>query len=133
MAQHVLFDAGRVDDRRIQIKQGFAVGKVKRRFGVNLSPDEHVFGRQTDLFVAVADVGLDGVHDFLFRKINLRIQIGHAELAAASATCGHFNHAKSRAFVGNQQSFAFLGMADFDFARQFFAVDCFVKQRHRVG
>ena len=53
VTQHVLLDARRVHDVRIEIDEGFAIREVERRVRVNLSPDEHVFGGERDLLVAV--------------------------------------------------------------------------------
>ena len=50
---------------REQIEQRFAVGEIERRVGVHLAPDEHVFGRQRDLLVAVAHVGAHGGQDLV--------------------------------------------------------------------
>src|SRR5262249_40019070 len=101
--------------------------------GVYLSPDEHVFGGQADLFVAFAHVGAYGGHNLLFRKINLRVPIGDAEFAAAAAAGRHFDHAGSGAFVGNEQRLTLCRVTDLDLARQFFAVDRFAEEGHRLA
>src|SRR6185503_4712082 len=96
----------RVHDVGIKIHQCFAVREIERRVSVDLAPDEHVFGRKRDLLVAVSDVRAYRVHDLVFWKIDLRIQIGHAKLAATSAASGHLDDAERRARVGKEYSLA---------------------------
>ena len=112
MAQHVLLDARRVHDVRIKIDEGLAVWKIKRRIGVDLTPDEHVFRREGDLLVAVAHVSAHRFHDSVFRQIDLRIQIRNAELAAAAAARGHFDDTERRSRVGKKNRVAFDWMFD---------------------
>src|SRR5215510_9121856 len=132
VTQDVLFDAGRVDHRRIKVEQRVAVREVERRVRVYLSPNEHVFGGQADLFVAVANVGANGGHYLFFRKVDLRVQVGDAEFAAASAARGHLYHAEGSALVGHEQRLTLLRVADLDLAQQFFAVNRLAEDRHRV-
>src|SRR6476661_5536357 len=82
VAQHMLFDTGRIDDIAIQVEQSFAVRKIERRVRVYLTPDKHVLGRQTDLFVPVSDIRSDGVHDLVLWQVDLWIQIGNAKFAS---------------------------------------------------
>src|SRR6185369_7324848 len=106
VAEHVLLDPRRVDDVSVKIDKRFAIRKVERRVGVNLTPDEHVFGGERDLLVAFANIGAHGFHDLLFWKIDLRIQIRKTELAAATAAGGHLDHTKRRTLIGEDDAFA---------------------------
>src|SRR5262249_46231662 len=99
---------------------------------MHLSPYEHIFSGQADLFVAFAHIGAHGGHDFFFREIDLRIQIGHADFAAAAAAGGHLDHTEGGAFIGHEQRFTLFRMADLDLARQLIAVDRLAEDRHRV-
>ena len=123
VAQHVLLDAGRFDDRRIQIQQRFAVGEEEGRAGLHLAPDEHVFGGERNLLVALRHVRAHAHHDFFFRHVNLRVEVGHAELAAAPAARGHLDHAESCPSVGHQDAVARSRVGDVGLARQSFAPD----------
>ena len=110
VAEHVLFDAGRLDDLRVKVEQRFAVREVERRVGVHLPPDEHVLGGQRDLLVAVAHVGADGIHDLVLRHVDLRVEIRQAELAAPAAPGGHLDDAERRALVGKDDALAIVRM-----------------------
>ena len=100
---------------------------------MHLSPDEHVFGGERDLLVAVADVGAHRFHDLVFGKIDLRVQIRHAKLATTPAAGGHLDYAKRRARVGKQDPVAVDRMFDFNSSRQFFALNRFAEKFERVG
>ena len=106
MTEHVLFDARRIDDVGVQIDEGLAVREVERCRRVDLTPDEHVFGGQRNLRVAVPDVRANGRHDLLLGEIDLWIQVWHAELTATSAPGGHLDDAEGRPLVGEDDLLA---------------------------
>ena len=99
---------------------------------MHLPPDKHVFGGKRNLLVAVSDVGADGIHDLVFGKIDLRVQIGHAKLATTPAAGCHFDHAESRARVGKEDRLALHRMFDFNLARQFLSLDRLSKKLQRL-
>src|SRR6185369_544513 len=128
MAEYMMLDPGRVDDVGVEAEKRFTIRKVKRCFGVNLTPDEHVFGCERDQLIAFTNVRPDGFHDLIFWKIDLRIQVRQAELATSSAPGGHLDYAESGSLVGEKNAFARSRMFDFDFARQSFAANRLAKQ-----
>ncbi len=83
-----------------------------------LTPNEHVFGGQRDLFVSVTDVSTHRFHDLIFWQVNLGIQIRYAELAATSTPRRHFHNAKSSSRVGKQNSLTIQGVLYIDRARE---------------
>ncbi len=123
VAEDVMLDAGRVDDGGVEIQQRLAVREIERRVGVHLTPDEHVLGRQRNLVVAVAHVGVHARHDLFLRDVDLRIQVRKAELAAAPAAGRHLDDPEGRALVGHEDLVARPGMADFDLPGQVLAAD----------
>src|ERR1700752_113764 len=100
MTEHVLFDTGCVNDFRIKIDKRFTVWKIKWRISVHLSPNKHVFRGKRNLLISVPYVGANCIHDLVFGKIDLWIQIGHAELATPPTAGRHLHNAKSRSRVG---------------------------------
>ena len=120
-------------DRLVEVDERFAVREVERRVRVDLAPDEHVLGGQRDLLVAVADVGADGRHHLVLRHVDLRVEIGHAELAAPAAAGRHLDHAERRALVGEQDLVAILRVHDVDLLRQILAGERLVEQLQHVG
>src|SRR6185369_1065402 len=98
-----------------------------------LTPDEHVFGCERDLFVAVSHVRAHRVHDLVFGKIDLWIQIGNTKLAAPAAACGHLDDAERGARVGKEDLLAIHRMFYFDDARQLLSFDRLSKQLERVS
>src|SRR3954451_5778589 len=109
-----MLDARSVHDVGVEIDKRFAVGKVKWRISVHLTPDEHVFGRERDLLVSVANVGAHRLHDLLFWQVDLRIEIRKTKLTAPAAAGCHLDHAKRRARVGKEYSFAIQRVFDFN-------------------
>ena len=133
VAQHVLLDAGRIYDRRVKVQERFAVGEEEWRSGPHLAPDEHVFGGQRNLFVALGDVRANSDHDLFFGHVNLRVQVGHAELAPSAAARGHFDHAESRAPVGHENPLTRGRVRDVYLARQVFTVERLSEKRQGSG
>src|SRR4030095_5098117 len=131
-AQHVLLDAGRVDDIAIKIEERLAVWKIERRRRVDLSPDEHVFRGQRDLLVTVTYVGADVGEDLLARQIDLRVQVRDTELAAPATSRRHLDHAERGARVGKENRVPCDGMADVELARQRLAGNRFLEERKRL-
>src|ERR1700741_1522464 len=78
-------------------------------------------------------VGPDRVHDLVFGKIDLWIQVGNAELAASPATGRHLDHAEGRSCIGKQNCVTLHRMFYFDAARQIFSRDRFSKQVESLG
>src|SRR5262245_34853261 len=127
-----MFDAGSVHDFGIQIKKRFAVREVKRRVGVNLSPDEHVFGGERYLFVPLANICADRFHDFTFWHVDLWVQVWYAELAASPASGSHLHHAEGRSLIRKKNSAAVFWMTDFSLARQNFSANRLAEQLKRI-
>jgi hypothetical protein len=132
VAEHVLLDARRVDDVPVEIDERLAVREVERRLRVHLAPDEHVFGRERDLLVAVAHVGANGRHDLVLGQIDLRVEIRHAELAAPAASRRHLDDAEGRALVGEQDLVSIFRMRDVHLLRQLFAGERAIEQRQHI-
>src|SRR5262245_34277627 len=80
VAEKNLLHARRARDLGIEIDERLAVRKEEWRVGVDLTPDEHVFGRERDLAVAMRHVRSYCRENALLRKIDLRVQIRRAEM-----------------------------------------------------
>src|SRR4030095_15957839 len=125
-------DSGRVDYVRIEFEKRFAIRKIERNVGVDLTPDEHVFGSQRYLLVAFAHVGANGFHDLILRKIDLRIQVGQAELAAATTAGGHLYNSERGSLIGEENAVAICRVFYFDLTREIFAGNGFAKELEGV-
>src|SRR4029078_1494598 len=106
VTQNVLFHSSCLYDVPIEIDESLPVRKKEWSFSLNLPPDEHIFCGERNLLIPLCDVGLHRSHDVLLRKINLGIEIGHAELTSTAATCGHFDHSESRSLVREENLLA---------------------------
>ena len=99
---------------------------------MHLAPDEHVLRGQRDLLVALAHVRAHGGQDLVLGQIDLRVEIRHAELAAAPAAGRHLDHAEGRALVRKQNLVARRRMRDVDLPRQLLPGQRLVEQRQRL-
>jgi hypothetical protein len=122
-----------LDDLSVEVDHGLTVREIEGSLGVHLSPDEHIFRRERDLAVAIADICLNSAKDPFLRKIYLGVEIRQTELAPSAATGGHFDNTEGRSFVGKENAVAILGMADIHLGGQVFAVDRAAKAIQRVG
>jgi hypothetical protein len=59
----------------------------------------------------------DGFHDLVFGQVDLRIQIGNAELTASSATGRHLDYAERCARIGKENSAGVGWVLDLELAR----------------
>src|SRR3984957_429448 len=102
----MLVHTWRVDNLGIQVHQCFAVWEKEWRVGVYLTPDKHVLSGERDQFVTLSYICTHRVHDPPLGQVNLRIQVGHAELAPATTPGSHLHHPESGALVGKQDGIA---------------------------
>src|SRR5271167_2665973 len=114
----MLLHTWRVDNLGIQVHECFAVGKEEWRVRVYLAPDEHVLGGERDQFVALSHIGTHRVHDLRFGQVNLRVQVGYAELAPATTPGSQLHHAESGSLIGEKDGIARGGVSQVDFSWQ---------------
>ena len=133
MAQDVLLDARRIHHLAVEVDERLPIGEEEGRVGPDLPPDEHVLGRQRDLSVAVGDVGPHRLEDALLRQVDLRVEVGRAELAAAPAPGRHLDDAEGGRLVRKDQRAPVGRMGDLHPLREVSAVEGLVEQGDRLG
>ena len=133
MAEHMLLNARRIDDRTVQVEQGLAIREIERRVSMHLSPDEHILCRERNLLISLTNIRQYRTHDLVFRQIDLRIEIRHTEFAAASTPGCHLDNAKCRSGIGEHDRVAVNRMLYDNFTRNLFLTDRFRKQIQRIG